>query len=148
MGYMRFPRIQDYWQKAIPILSCHFSDVMTLTRFWQILRFFHVCDPASELPNGHPRYDKLQKVRPLVNLFEAAFKSEYNCKREITIDEAMIPYKGRIGYKQYMKDKPTKWGIKVFILAESSPGYIYKFEIYTGKRRLLLGNTVYLRKSS
>ena len=29
------------------------------------------------------------------------------------IDEAMIPYKGHRGFKQYMKDKPTKWGMKL-----------------------------------
>ncbi|NKC02320.1 MAG: hypothetical protein GKR90_27990 [Pseudomonadales bacterium] len=24
-----------------------------------------------------------------------------------------MPFKGRLRFKQYMKDKPTKWGIKV-----------------------------------
>ncbi|XP_065832957.1 piggyBac transposable element-derived protein 5-like [Oscarella lobularis] len=61
MGYMRFPRIEDYWQKAFPILESNLSDIMTLTRFMQILRFFHVCDPASERQRGDPAYDKLQK---------------------------------------------------------------------------------------
>jgi len=27
-----------------------------------------------------------------------------------SIDEAMIPFKDRLGFKQYMKDKPTIWG--------------------------------------
>ena len=134
-------------------------------RFWQVLRFFHVCDPASELPNGDPNYDKLQKIRPLINLLGAAFKAEYDCEREITIDEAMIPYKGRIGYKQYMKDKPTKWGIKVCVINRRCCTYIthfFRFLFWRShrpdtstslksireKRRLLLGNTACLRKSS
>ena len=29
----------------------------------------------------------------------------------------MIPFKGRLSFKQYMKDKPVKHGIKVFVLA-------------------------------
>ena len=33
----------------------------------------------------------------------------------------------------YMKDKPTKWGMKFFVLAESSSGYTLEFQIYTGK---------------
>ncbi|XP_065834224.1 piggyBac transposable element-derived protein 4-like [Oscarella lobularis] len=49
----------------------------------------------------------------------------------------MIPYKRRIGYKKIRK--ATKWGIKVFILAESSTEYIYKFEIYTGKKTVTDG---------
>ena len=33
-----------------------------------------------------------------------------------------------------MKDKPTKWGIKVYVLADSTNGYVYRFQIYTGKQ--------------
>ncbi len=45
----------------------------------------------------------------------------------------MIPFKGRLGFKQYMKDKPAKWGIKVFVLADARNGYVYRMRIYTGK---------------
>ena len=45
----------------------------------------------------------------------------------------MIPYKGRWSIKQYMKDKPTKWGIKVYVLADALTGYIWNFFIYVGK---------------
>ena len=49
------------------------------------------------------------------------------------IDEAMIPFKGRLIFKQYMKDKPTKWGITVFVLADSPTGYVKRLQVYTGK---------------
>ena len=45
----------------------------------------------------------------------------------------MIPLKGRLSFKQYMKAKPTKWGIKVFVLSDATNGYIYRLQIYTGK---------------
>ena len=32
-----------------------------------------------------------------------------------------------------MKDKPTKWGVKVWVLADSTNGYVKRFQIYTGK---------------
>ena len=32
-----------------------------------------------------------------------------------------------------MKDKPTKWGIKVFVLADSQTGYVKRLQVYTGK---------------
>ena len=57
----------------------------------------------------------------------------YNLNREITVDEAMIQFKGRLGFKQYIKSKPTKWGIKVFVLADAKNGYVSDFTIYTGK---------------
>ena len=49
------------------------------------------------------------------------------------IDEAMIPFKGCLGFKQYMRDKPVKWGIKVWVLADATNGYVKKFEVTTGK---------------
>ena len=73
------------------------------------------------------------KVRGLLDLLIPKFESEYHIHQECTIDEAMIPFKGRLAFKQYMKAKPTKWGIKVFVLAGATNGYIRTFQIYTGK---------------
>ncbi|KAK2721533.1 hypothetical protein QYM36_003729 [Artemia franciscana] len=49
-----------------------------------------------------------------------------------SIDEQMIPFKGTIGFRQYLKDKPHSWGVKVFTRAGIS-GIVYDIEIYTGK---------------
>ena len=54
-------------------------------------------------------------------------------RKECSIDEAMIPFKGCLAFKQYIKDKPTKWGIKVFVLADAHNGYVSNLEVYTGK---------------
>ena len=45
----------------------------------------------------------------------------------------MIPFKGRLSFKQYMKNKPTKWGIKVFVLSDATNGYVYRIQTYSGK---------------
>lgn len=36
--------------------------------------------------------------------------------------------------KQYLPNKPTKWGFKVWSLADSQNGYVCDIDIYTGKR--------------
>jgi len=36
--------------------------------------------------------------------------------------------------RQYMKNKPTKWGIKLWVLADSSNGYTYDFDVYAGSK--------------
>jgi hypothetical protein len=41
--------------------------------------------------------------------------------------------KNRLAIKQYIKDKPSKFGVKSFILCEGETGYIVGAEIYTGK---------------
>ena len=44
----------------------------------------------------------------------------------------MIPFKGRSYLVQYLKNKPHKWGFKVFTRAGST-GIMHDFEIYVGK---------------
>lgn len=36
-------------------------------------------------------------------------------------------------FKQYIKNKPTQWGIKLWVLSESLTGFVYKFQVYFGK---------------
>ena len=39
--------------------------------------------------------------------------------------------------QQYMKNKPIKWGFKFWFRCGSKSGYLYKFDMYLGKK----GNT-------
>lgn len=41
-------------------------------------------------------------------------------EENVTVDEAMIPFKGQSQMKQYMKGKPHPWGIKLFMLCGTS----------------------------
>lgn len=51
----------------------------------------------------------------------------------MVVDEAMVAFKGRSSLKQYMPLKPVKRGYKVWCLADAQTGYVYNFEVYTGK---------------
>ncbi|KAK3760521.1 hypothetical protein RRG08_022806 [Elysia crispata] len=52
------------------------------------------------------------------------FMSVYSLEQNLCIDEAMCPWRGRSLMRVYMRDKPTKWGIKFYELCESSSGYV------------------------
>ena len=54
----------------------------------------------------------------------------------ISVDETMVGFRGRFAAKQYMPKKPQKWGIKAFMLADSSTGYINNFLMYMGSETL------------
>ena len=106
---------------------------MSINGFQQLFRCLQLADNSAQIPVGQPGHDRLFKVRGLLDLLIPKFESEYHIHQECTIDEAMIPFKGRLAFKQYMKAKPTKWGIKVFVLANATNGYIRTFQIYIGK---------------
>jgi hypothetical protein len=59
----------------------------------------------------------------------------YIPEREISIDEGMMAWKGRLVFKVYMPDKPDKYGIKAYLVCESTSGYIWNLDIYSGKSR-------------
>jgi hypothetical protein len=70
------------------------------------------------------------KITPLLSSLRANMMKVEPEERH-SIDEQIIPFKGRSLMKQYNK-KPHKWGFKVFTRAGAS-GMMYDFEIYTGK---------------
>ena len=44
-----------------------------------------------------------------------------------------MKFKGRLSFLQYMPKKPTKWGLKAWMLADSHTGYTWNWDLYTGK---------------
>ena len=72
----------------------------------------------------------------------------------MAIDERMVRSRHRSGIRQYIKDKPIKWGIKLWVLADSLNGYTVDFNIYIGKdasreiSRFGLGHDVVVRLMS
>jgi len=52
---------------------------------------------------------------------------------ELSLGDGMIPTENKLSFNQYIKEKPIKWGVKTFILCESTSGYIVNAEVYTGK---------------
>ena len=48
-------------------------------------------------------------------------------------DETMAKFKGRLSFRQYLPSKPTKWGVKIWSLCESTTGYTWAFQVYTGR---------------
>ena len=92
-------------------------------------------DNAKYVKKGQPGYDPLFKLRPFLDPLLKNFKKAYNPGREVSLDESMIGFKGRLSFLQYMPKKPTKWGMKAFVLADSKTGYTYNWRLYTGITR-------------
>ena len=54
-------------------------------------------------------------------------------QKYVAIDERMVKSRHRSGFRQFIKDKPPKWGIKLWVLADSSNSYTVDFNIHIGK---------------
>lgn len=132
-GLVRLPNYDMYWSTNELISLKNVASYMTRDRFLNILAFLHASDNAREPPRDDPQYDAGYKISKIASLLLGKWQAAYGLKREISVDETLIPFKGRTKLLQYMPNKPHKWGIKVWTLAEAKTGYIYNWQLYTGK---------------
>ncbi|KAJ8358836.1 hypothetical protein SKAU_G00153610 [Synaphobranchus kaupii] len=139
MGLVRCPETRDYWSRARCYSLPFPRTVFSRTRFEAISWAVHISDPDTDGQNdtlrGTDRYDHLFRLRPLIDEVVAACRSFYQPRQQLSIDERMVATKARIGFKQYMKAKPTKWGFKLFVLSNACNGYTCDFNVYTGKQK-------------
>ena len=133
MGIVQLPSLDDYWKRDQLLHNTPISDRISRDRFRDLSRCMHFVDNTTLLSVGSPRYDRLSEVRPIINHLIEKSVELYDPHKHVAVDEAMIKFQGRSSLKQYMPLKPTKRGIKVWVLAGSTNGYFSRFEVYTGK---------------
>ena len=122
-----------YWSKD-PLLGVSaVADVLSRDRFRQISRYFHA-DSEQYIPRGQPGHEPLFKIRPAIDKVLKSCQSYYSSGVAISIGETMIPFQGRLHFKQYIKNKPHPWGVKVWCCCDPSNGYMLDFRFYTGKK--------------
>lgn len=66
---------------------------------------------------------RLQRVSCFLDYINSKFLDYIVPGEQICMDESTVKFKGRISFITYNK-KPTKWGIRVYTLADSNTGYI------------------------
>lgn len=134
MGFHKLPSMRLYWSNDPAFHVDIVSKVMTLHRFLRILRYIHLNDNSKMSKRGENNYDKLYKLRPFSEFLKKRFLEIFNpCSRFLSIDESMVGFKGRSSLKQYLPNKPTKRGFKVWVLACAVTGYMLYFDVYEGK---------------
>jgi hypothetical protein len=60
--------------------------------------------------------------------------SRFNSAHQnISLDKGMILWRGNLSFRVYCPDKPVKYGIKAYMVSDSSNGDVSKVKLYTGK---------------
>ena len=128
-GIFKLPRLPMYWAKNAEYFSPIVSNCMSYGRYMLLNGFFH--SNASDSDN-QDNQDRLSKLRPVIDYFLRLFNLTYIPTQNLSIDEGMLAFKGRLVFKCYSPMKPIKYGIKLYILAESDTGFVSNFQIYSG----------------
>lgn len=128
MAQCKFPTIRDAFSKNPLYYHPIFPAIMSGRRYQILLRTFNCHTPAPEIPEG----DKLAKVTRLVAALIKTFNDAYTPGKDLSLDESLLLFRGRLSFRQYIKTKAAKYGIKFYELT-TSDGYVLMFLIYQGK---------------
>ncbi|KAL3179019.1 hypothetical protein MRX96_038269 [Rhipicephalus microplus] len=129
MSLMKLPQTRMYWSQRFRVSQV--ADTMTRDRWEEIKQSLHFSDNQEAPDQNDPERDRLYKVRPLLNHLVAKCH-EIPKSQKLCVVEQLVPFKGRSSLKQYLPNKPKKWGYKLFLLCDER-GIMYNFEVYTGK---------------
>ena len=95
MGISSLPRYRMYWSNEFRLAAV--ADVMTRDRFFQINKYIHFANNNEIITRrADPNYDRLFKIRPLLHFIRGACLKMWNGQHH-SVDEQMIPYKGKTG---------------------------------------------------
>lgn len=110
-----------------------FRKFMTIDRFWLLMKFLHFVDNDFLSPNIRGEERKLAKIKPILDHLNSKFPAIYAPRREISIDESLLLWKGHLSWVQCIRTKAVRLGIKTYELCEAATGYCLKTIIYAGK---------------
>lgn len=108
-----------------------FRATMGLTRFKALLSFLRFDD--KETRSHRREKDKLAPIRDVFDELNLCLLRYYVPSEYLTVDEQLVPFRGRCSFKQYMPSKPDKYGLKIWWIACAKTFYPLQGKAYLGK---------------
>ena len=128
--YVKCRSRRMYWEPSSDTHNEAISNAMTRNRFDEIIKYIYMYDPDSAEAD-----DKCAKSRPIMDIINGRFLKYCPSEKIGDVDEAMIPYYRTYGcgIKQAMRQKPIRFGYKVWCL-NYPDGYLIAFDVYQGAK--------------
>ena len=141
MGLVRLNNIEKYWSKNTLFRQDVPRATMSRNRFQLLLSVLHFSNNETA-ESGN----RLAKIQPLIDMLQINFQNLFCPEEDIVIDKALVPWKGRLTFSQYIPNKTHRHGVKLFKLC-SLAGYTWSVKVYSGKssageREIVLAKTV------
>jgi len=108
-----------------------FRQTMPRNRFRQIKSFIRF--DCRSTRSERIKEDKFCMMSWVLSRFVENCQKAFIPDVSLTVDEQLFPTKARCRFTQYMPNKPDKFGIKFWILAELSSKYCLNLKPYLGK---------------
>lgn len=113
MGMNKMPTIGHFWRNTT-LFSSNIPQYMSKNCFELLLSVLHISDN-----NKVPSNDRLYKIQPLIDLLFYKLNAALIPNDSVCINESMVPFSGRLLFRQYNAPKRHRHGIKIFKLCTS-----------------------------
>ena len=105
---------------------------MSRDRFKAIFRTIRFDDHATR--EARKSTDKAAPISEMWMLMNYNLRKQYRPHNNITLDEQLFLFRGRVSFRQYIPSKPEKYGIKIFWACDSETSYPLNGIIYLGRQ--------------
>lgn len=132
-GQVKKAKFADNWNKNVLLATPSFGQIMSRNRLLLIKQCLHFND------NNDPGYDptdenrdRLHKIRPLLDAINARCEQVYTPPKNLTVDESLLLYKGRLVFKQTIRTKRARSGVKLYPLCTDT-GITMAIRVYSAQ---------------
>ena len=131
MGIVVKPNLKSYFSKDKTTETPFFRTCFSRDRFLSLLEYLHFVNREDE-----DEEDRLRKLGPIIDEIVENCKKVFVPNRNVSLDESLFKFHGRLAFRVYNPMKRARFGIKVYKLCASdgrAAGYTYNFYVYTGQ---------------
>jgi hypothetical protein len=128
IGIYNLPRIRMYWQQStrVPIICENISR----NQYFALRTRLKIVDDNAVSKKAREN-DRFWKIRPMIDRIQRACLQNERTN-EISVDEQMIPFHGKVRMRQFVQGKPHPVGLKNFVMT-TSKGIPLDLQMYEGK---------------
>jgi hypothetical protein len=106
------------------------SQFMSRTRYELITKFLRF--DLSETRQRRRNQTKFAPMGSVFDMWEQKLAQPFIPYEYVTVDETLVPFRGRCSFKQYMPSKPAKYGLKFWCLCDAQTAYCLHMRPYLG----------------
>ncbi|XP_017778000.1 PREDICTED: piggyBac transposable element-derived protein 4-like [Nicrophorus vespilloides] len=126
MGTITLSNLKEYWSTENNSRIPYFAEVFRRDRFLQIFWMLQVNRNARHATS------RKQKISYYLEYIDNKCRENFVSGKQLSVDEAVVKYNGRMTFIKYNPKKPTKCGIRMYVLLDANVGYIQSILPYFG----------------
>ena len=81
----QLPQLENYWSSHWVLRVPDFAKIFTRNRFWMLWANLHLNDNTKALSRDDPHFDRLFKIRPMLDILQQTFRKAHNPSQQISV---------------------------------------------------------------